>query len=164
MYHQDFAGNCFENRREELCRSDGLGPNFDCSGFVIASISKVIGKAPTEWKGPRHVRDFWQAAQQNEHGLAVTTPAVGDLLITPRIYDIAGERRTVPAHIGIITAIEEEKPMRWIHANPQSGKVEEGVVLSAGIPLGAISLAGLFTADFLPERLPCLAAVANDDF
>lgn len=164
MYHQNFAGNCFENRQEELCRSDGLGPRFDCSGFVIAAICKARGRSVADWNGPRHVRDFWRLAQRGESGIAVTHPVVGSLLVTPRVYDVAGRQPTVPAHMGILVEVSEEKPLRWLHANPQSGKVEECVVVSQSVPLGAISLVGFFAANFLPEYTPCGANLAGDNF
>lgn len=159
MYHQKFAGNCFEDRQEELCRSDGLGPAFDCSGFVIASICKAMGRPAESWQGPRHVRDFWRAANKETSGLTASAAVAGALLVTPRMYTLAGELQVVPGHIGIITQIDDDKPIRWIHANPQAGKVEETVVLSSGVPLGAISLTGFFAADFAPERVPCKAGV-----
>lgn len=163
VYHQDFAGNCFENRQEDLCRSDGLGPNFDCSGFVIAAICKATGRAVADWHGPRHVRDFWQAAQDGEE-LALGRPVIGNALVTPRVYDIWGKKRVMPAHIGILTEVSEGKPLRWLHANPQTGRVEEAEVVSLGIPLGAISLGGVLAADFSPEHAPGLARVANNSF
>lgn len=164
VYHQKFAGNCFENRREELCFADGIGPAFDCSGLVIASICKALGRPVDAWTGPRHVRDFWCAARQDDQRMSFDAPAVGSLLVAPRIYTVAGELRVVPGHIGIITRANENEPIRWIHANPRDGKVEESTVVSSGVPLGAVSLAGFFAADFTPERAPSPAGVVQDDF
>ncbi|HZM63736.1 MAG TPA: CHAP domain-containing protein [Candidatus Saccharimonadales bacterium] len=97
--------------------------------------------------GLRHVRDFWQAAQDEKYGLALSEPAVGVLLVTPRLYMVDGRQQIVAGHVGIITEVRDSSIL-WVHANPRAARVEE-VAIRASAPLGAISLAGMFAANFL---------------
>ncbi len=80
---------------------------------------------PIRWSpDARHVRDMWQNAQENTNGFREGHLALGALIVWSRNYTINGSRLSIPGHIGIITAVEEDR-VHYIHASPSLGLVEE---------------------------------------
>jgi hypothetical protein len=134
VYHQDFAGDCYQSPSEK-CYADGLGPDvFDCSGFIVRTICDVTGLDIAK-RGLRHVRDMWEAAQAGEYSLTTTTCAPGSIIVTERVYDF-GRR---PGHIGIITSLATELPT-FIHASPSAARVEERPLLRLDTTLGYMTI------------------------
>lgn len=153
MYHQHFAGNCFENPSNR-CLVEGIGPSqFDCSGLVIASICQSLGIPTKSWSHRlRHVRDIWQEANEPSGSSVFVKiePQIGSLLIFRKFYTIEGERQEVAGHIGIVTHVEGDK-LKYIHANPAKGVVEESEATFHQRILGAVMLrneAAIELADF----------------
>lgn len=150
IYHQRFAGNCFEQPSAE-CLVAGMGPaSFDCSGLIIQSASDVLGVSTTDWPADlRHVRDLWSLAPASNGTHEAPQLTVGSLAIMKRQYDIAGQRQVVPGHIGIISDISHEA-VTFIHANPEKGVVEERPLRTLTTLMGAMSLDTVLS---LPVRI-----------
>ena len=138
IYHQQQAGDCFR-APSERCLQVGLGPAFDCSGFIIASLCQVAGRPIGDWPASlRHVRDMWQASQDSE--LLTRIPIVeGSILVTSRAYDLEGEKVRVPGHVGIVTYAQADE-VHYVHASAKSGVVEERPLRTLDTILGAITL------------------------
>lgn len=138
IYHQREVGDCF-SAPSEKCLQIGLGPVFDCSGFIIASLCKVAGRQIGDWPASlRHVRDMWQASQDGEL-LMRTTITEGSILVTSRRYDLHGEEVRVPGHIGIVTYAQPDE-VHYVHASAEAGAVEERPLRTLDTILGAITL------------------------
>lgn len=81
---------------------------------------------------------MWQASQED----GLFTPAAiseGSLLVTARRYDIGGESRVVPGHIGVVTYAQGDD-IRFVHASAPAGLVEERPLRTLDTILGAITL------------------------
>lgn len=141
VYHQDFAGNCFEQPTER-CLQAGLGPDqFDCSGLVIRATCDVLGIDVTDWPADmRHIREMWGIANGDQLGMTTTELARGALLTIAHRYNLTEQLhfRNVAAHAGFIT--NTRCGIRYIHASPFSGIVKEGPVMSPDSILGAMTL------------------------
>lgn len=121
--------------------TDGIGPErFDCSGLVIRAIHDTLGTNSIEHpESPRHVRDMWLAANEQEQSVFYTAEvAVGVLAVIRRKYTINGEHTAIAGHIGIVT--KTEGGLDIVHANPRTGKVEEAPVRSRNAVMGFIAI------------------------
>ncbi len=136
IYHQQFAGNCLEGVTDN-CFDNGLGPAFDCSGFVLRAYADVTGWQTGQFGNLRHVRDIWGAAQDNQSPFTKGEFAVGNLVVTARTYTINGEQVTFPGHIGIVT---DTLTPRFIHANPRAGCVRERSLRAQIALMGYVTL------------------------
>lgn len=145
IYHQNFAGNCFENTGE-ACWANGIGKApFDCSGFVITAICDAAGVDTGRWpQVVRHVRDFWDVASEGLCDMRQTSQQVGGLWVTSRHYTLQGERRKVAGHIGVITEVTSDA-LEILHASPKRGKVETKrlSLATAARSLGTIMLSDI---------------------
>jgi hypothetical protein len=83
------------------------------------------------------VRDIWGAALAGRYPFRIAELSVGALVVTHRTYTIQNERVVIPGHIGIITDLEE---MRFLHASPSAGFVEEIPLRDVHAILGAIAV------------------------
>ena len=121
--------------------ADGLGPDsFDCSGLVVKAASELLGDGAVSWDDSlRHVRDMWSDAIQAQTAFRISQLAVGAVVVTKRQYEIRGQSRYVPGHIGIVTAVSGNQ-IDFIHANPSVGYVEERPIRTLETLLGYISL------------------------
>lgn len=139
MYHQHFAGNCFE-APSERCFEDGLGPIFfDCSGFIVRVLCDVTGAdIAAQAKGARHVRDMWRLAEQGEGLFAAASEHDGHILVTSRCYTLHGQPTVVPGHVGFVTRGQGEAT--FIHADPLRGSVQEIPLAAAHSALGYVAL------------------------
>ena len=87
----------------------------------------------------RHVRDFWQAAESEEHGFRVCEAAVGALLITRLRHRLDEGFVTIAGHVGIVTCITDE--VRYIDASPARGDIKERFLINPGGLLGYVAVA-----------------------
>ena len=133
---------CFELPTDQ-CLTSGIGPeHFDCSGLVVASLCEVLGLATCDWPmGRRHARDMWQEAD-DPHSASMfikTEPREGALLVMRRHYDIGGRRQEVAGHIAVVSCVGDDN-LRYIHANPANGIVEERQLKSSRNLLGIVGI------------------------
>lgn len=92
------------------CWEVGLGnPGYDCSGFIIAVTSRVLGVSISDWpRNERHVRDWWstESALFDQHLLSeemVRQVQPGDILVSRRQYETDGGTIIMPGHVSIVT-------------------------------------------------------------
>lgn len=143
IYHQSFAGNCFE-QPTAACMEAGMGPDeFDCSGLVINAFCDVMGVEPERWPARlRHVRDMWREATDSGVLFREAPEAtVGSLLVVSRRYNLEGRPQKVAGHIGFVadqTGVPGFQTVRFLHASPTLGSVAEATVSHLDSHLGII--------------------------
>jgi hypothetical protein len=138
-----FAGDCLVSRSDK-CAEVGVGPEaFDCSGLVIGAISTVMGKRPGNWPvANRHVREMWftsSLGREDEYSGDGSYPSnlSGSLVVMSRKYSYHDDPIIVPGHIGIVSGYEDGR-MRYIHASPNKGIVEETTISRMESVLGLL--------------------------
>ena len=152
VFHQQFAGNCYETPSDK-CLSAGIGPKaYDCSGLAIASICDVLGKPVGSWPaGMRHVREIWHVASQatTEPIFTQTGYEEGALLIFRRVYDVHGYKEVVAGHLAIASLIQGDA-VTYLHANSNMGTVEERELRSPHSVLGSVLVNQAQISTYLP--------------
>lgn len=88
-------------------------------------------------KKARHVRDMWRGAHE-QTTFHMADFAAGSLVVFRRRYTINNKRIEIPGHIGIIAKVDDGATV--IHANIQSGRVEEEPIRAIGAPMGCIAI------------------------
>lgn len=128
------------------CMEVGLDETgFNCSGLVIHAVATVLDIRPTDWPHHlRHTRQMWQAADSASPEGFIRDPAgsIGSLLVMRRRWTINGEDIPMPAHIGIVSGIDNAGTPIVIQAHAGEGRVIERPLLNTKHVMGAITLTG----------------------
>lgn len=110
MHHRMVSGCREAARVPPECWEVGLGnPGYDCSGFIIAIASRVLGIPVDDWpRNERHVRDWWSTESTvfNQRPLSeekVRQVQQGDILVSKRVYETDEGTITMPGHVSIVT-------------------------------------------------------------
>lgn len=110
MHHRMVSGCREAVEVPPECWEVGLGnPGYDCSGFIIAITSRVLGISLSDWpRNERHVRDWWSAESTifDQHSLSeemVREVQQGDILVSRRVYETGEGTIIMPGHVSIVT-------------------------------------------------------------
>lgn len=129
----------------------GQHGEFDCTGLIIHSISRVLGLPLADWpRSLRHTRQMWRAAGENSAELS--GKETGTLLVSRRLWRDGADSAWIPAHISFLTGMTGDS----IPITIQAQAAYEGMVVERPIKIERV-------ADIIGTiSLPRLLEVAYD--